>query len=118
MVAGFTIDGSVYPAQSGTTISFDRGVSIQTVVPKRVAKFGDGYKSQIPVGSLKRTFNVSFTNRDNIDIIETYFELLNGASFNITMRGETITVVCNSWNRSYPQEDINTITATLQEYYD
>jgi phage-related protein len=118
MIAGFTINGSVYPAQSGTTINFDRNVRIQNVIPKRVSKFGDGYKSHLPIGSSKRRIDVSFTNRSNGNIIETYFELLNGASFDITLRGETVTVVCAQWQKTYPQEGIHTITATLQEYYD
>ena len=118
MIAGFTINGSVYPAESGTQIHFDRGVSMQNVVPKRVARFGDGYALQLPIGSLKRTINASFTNRSNADVIETYFELLDGASFDITMRGETIKVVCNSWTKNWPQEGVQTITASLEEYYD
>ena len=120
MVSGFTIDGTVYPAQSGTTVNFDRGVAIENSLPKRVNRFGDGYSLHIPIGPVVRKFNVAFLNRASteITIIETYFELLEAGAFDITMRGETITVICKGWGVSYQQEDIWSLNAVFEEYFD
>lgn len=120
MIAGFTIDGSVYAGESGTEVNFDRGVTIQSAPAKRVSKFGDGYKQHLPIGPTVKNISASFSNRavSEIDIIETYFTLLDGDSFDVLIHGETITVVCLGWNRTYPQESVQTLTAQLREYYD
>ena len=119
MSASLTIDGSVYPAQSGTLIRFDRGITIQNVPAKRVAKFGDGYAMHVPLGPTVRTYGVAFNNRPTteIDIIETYFTLLKGESFNIVIRGETIPVVVLSFNKNYQNGEVYGLTASLKEYF-
>lgn len=120
MSAGFTIDGTVYPAESGTEFSFDRNLSVEAKPAKRVLTFGDGYSSHQPIGPTVRQFSVSFTNRPTTDIdkIVTYFELLGGSSFAIDYFGESIKVLALSWNRTWVQEDINSLSVTLKEYYD
>jgi hypothetical protein len=114
-MASITIDGSVYPAESGTVIQFDKGLTIESNPPKQMFKFGDGYISHLPLGSSKRKFNVAFKNRANADVIETYFKLLKGESFPISVKGETINVTVESFSRSY--NNMDSLSATLVEYF-
>jgi len=119
MSAYFTIDGAVYPAQSGTQVLFDKGFSIQNNPAKRVTKFGDGYSLHIPVGPNVNTYKGAFSARPDaeIDIIEEYFTLLKGEGFDISVLGDTIHVVALSFNRTFINEGISSLTVDLKEYF-
>ena len=119
MSASFTIDGTVYPAQSGTVVLFDKGLSVQNAPAKRVTKFGDGYSMHLPIGPSVRSYSVSFSNRptSEIEIIETYFTLLTGEGFDISVRGETIHVVVLGFNKNYQNGQVYGLTANLREYF-
>jgi phage-related protein len=119
MSASFTIDGAVYPAQSGTVVYFDKGLSVQNAPAKRVTKFGDGYAMHMPIGSSVRSYSASFSNRptSEIEIIETYFTLLKGEGFDISVRGETIHVIALGFNKSYQNGQLYSLSANLREYF-
>ena len=119
MSAYFSIDGTVYPAQSDTIVNFDKGLSIQNAPAKRVTKFGDGYGMHMPIGPTVRNLSASFSNRtrDEIDIIETYFTLLKGEPFYIYVRGESIRVVVLGFNKNYQNGEIYSLTANLKEVF-
>lgn len=119
MSAYFTIDGTVYPAQSGTEIVFDKNFSIQNTPAKRVTRFGDGYALQLPIGPTVNTYRGSFTNRTDteIGIIEEYFTLLKGEGFDISVLGDTIHVVALSFERRFINGGISSLTVNLKEYF-
>jgi hypothetical protein len=119
MSASFTIDGTVYPAQSGTVIYFDKGLTVQNAPAKRVTKFGDGYAMHMPIGPSVRNYSINFNNRptSEIEIIEEYFTLLKGEGFDISVRGESIHVVVLGFNKNYLNGELYSLSASLKEYF-
>jgi len=110
-------------------------------VPDRVAKrntkpvyslmsFGDGYESRISIGTNRNqeSYVLSFTNRpiDEIDSIAAFLDERKGVSnFQLTLpdHGVTlddekeITVFVKEYNRTYFNEEIASLTVTLNREY-
>jgi len=110
-------------------------------VPDRVAKrntkpvyslmsFGDGYESRISIGTNRNqeSYVLSFTNRpiDEIDSIAAFLDERKGVSnfqltlpdHGVTLDGEKeITVFVKEYNRTYFNEEIASLTVTLNREY-
>jgi phage-related protein len=113
----FTIPVGVISPIS-TDIYLDDGIQIQTKPSLREVSFGEDYSLTIPLGSRKRTFSGSMSNRSQYeaDLIDNYFSYLEGQPIgNFHILGETVTVVALQWSKSFRAVDTYNVQATFKE---
>lgn len=109
--------GAGVPA-SDLDVYVDNGVQIPSAPPVLRYDFGDDYKLIIPTGSRVRKFSVSLSNRDadEIDIIDSYLEYLEGDPINnFHLLGVTTTFRATQWSKVYTNEDVTGMNITLEE---
>lgn len=109
--------GAGVPA-SDLDVYVDNGVSIPSAPPVLKYAFGDDYKLVIPTGSRVRKFSISLSGRDSneIDIIDSYLEYLEGDSINnFHLLGITVPFRATQWNKVYTNEDVTGLSITLEE---
>ena len=106
----------IYFTISGTNIHVDNGTSINYAPQSRRVKFGDGYELSIPKVTL-RTLSATFSNRTPTEInqIDTYLTTTQGAIINVNVMGVTIPMVCTSYNKSYQNGQIFSLSAEFRE---
>lgn len=106
--------------------------NLRKTTKPRVLKvsFGDGYEQRIQDGinNLNETYAISFNNRpkQEIDDIVDFLDTKAGVTaFNFTIPdpdgvgGETtIKVVCEDYNQTYFNNDINSCSATFRRVYE
>ena len=119
-------------AVGGATGTATPDKNLRKTTKPRVLKvsFGDGYEQRLQDGinNLKETFSISFNNRSNqeIDDIMDFFDSQAGVTaFNFTIPdpdgggGETtIKVVCEDYNQTYFNDNVNSCSATLRRVYE
>lgn len=101
-----------------TDVYVDDGVQITSSPPTRVAKFGDDYSLTMPLGSRKRNFSVSMSNRPqaDADLIDDYFSYLAGEPINnFHVLGDTVVAVVLSWTKTFRADNTYTISASFKE---
>lgn len=111
--------GGGQPA-SDTDIYLDNSVQIPNRPSLRKQRFGDGYSISVPVGPRKRNFSGSFTFREIsvIDMIDQYFELLEGEPINgFYILGTATTIICKSWIVTDRSDDIASLTGQFEEQF-
>lgn len=109
---------SVGVPAADTDIYLDDGVQVQSTPSNRKVDFGEDYSLTIPLGSRKRNFSGSMTNRTqyNADLIDDYFSYLEGEPINnFHILGEVVTVVALQWSKVFRNEEIYTVQATFKE---
>jgi len=109
---------SVGVPAADTDIYLDNGVQVQSTPSSRQVSFGEDYSLTIPLGSRKRSFSGSMTNRAqyDADLIDNYFTYLEGEPINnFHILGETVTVVALQWSKVFRNEEIYTVQATFKE---
>jgi phage-related protein len=101
-----------------TDVYVDDGVQISSAPPTRSVKFGDDYALDIPLGSRKRNFSATMSNKPQTtaDLIDSYFEFLAGEPINnFHILGVTATVVALQWSKSFRASDTYTVRASFKE---
>lgn len=106
----------IYFTISGTNIYVDNGISVNYEPKVRRVKFGDGYELSIPVATL-RSLSASFSNRTPAEInqIDTYLTTTQGGIINVNVMGEVVPMVCISYNKSYQNGQIFSLSAEFKE---
>jgi phage-related protein len=118
MAAYFTIPSSFTLAQD-ETIPLDRNVSISVKRSERVTDFGDGYFSTVPLGPAVKTYQASFSNRPTaeIDLIESYFDSLQGGVINGLYIDENVNGCVLEYSKNYRNGEVYSLTATIKEVF-
>lgn len=101
-----------------TDVYVDDGVQISSSPPARMVAFGDDYSLDIPLGSRKRVFSTSMSNRSQTtaDLIDDYFAYLAGEPVNnFHILSDTATVVVLQWNKTFRASDTYTVSASFKE---
>ena len=121
MALGFNVGGVV-----GNVVP-DRNIGQSSSPNVYKISFGDGYEQRLQRGinNIKETFKVSFNNRPNTEI-DAIMDFLDGkagvTSFSFTVpngTGErTVKVVCEEYNQTYYNTEINSCSATLRRVYE
>lgn len=120
MSAYFTISGAYYSGEADRVVYLDRGLSINNIPQIRSMNYGDGYSLLVPVAPILRTFSASFSNREpeEIIVIDTYFELLQGAIIpDFVVNGETINAKVVNYSKSYMNGQVYSLTAQIVEEF-
>ena len=101
---------------------FDRGIGRQVEHTSFVAKFGDGYEQRVRYGinSKQENIAVNFNNRnaDDIEVLSAFLDNKTGANFDIVLNSETIKVATETYNISYTQDAIHSLSTTLRRVYE
>lgn len=106
----------IYFTISGTDIYVDNGISVNYAPLSRRVKFGDGYELSIPITTL-RTLSASFSNRTpaTINQIDTYLTTTQGGIISFYVMGAVIPMVCTSYNKSYQNGQVFSLSAEFRE---
>lgn len=106
----------IYFSISGTNIYVDNGTSISYNPLSRRVKFGDGYELSIPITTL-RTISATFSNRTPAEInqIDTYLTTTQGGIINVNIMGTVVPMVCTSYNKSYQNGQVFSLSAEFRE---
>jgi hypothetical protein len=119
-MASFIIPSGILGLTSPRTIYLDNGVNMQNTMPKRVAKFGDGYSLSIPLGSAVRTISASFSGRttEEINLIESYFAYLGADTIdNLTIFGESINATVAGYSKSFMNGALYSLNTQFKEVF-
>ena len=109
---------SVGVPTTDTDIYLDDGVQVQSTPSKREVLFGEDYSLTIPLGSRKRSFSASMSNRSqyDIDLIDNYFFYLEGEPINnFHILGEVVTVVALQWSKVFRNQEVYSLQANFKE---
>ena len=109
---------SVGVPTADTDIYLDDGVQVQSTPSKREVLFGEDYSLTIPLGSRKRSFSASMSNRSqyDIDLIDNYFSYLEGEPINnFHILGVPANVVVLQWSKQFRDEEIYSLQASFKE---
>ena len=130
MAIGLTqYGGANIPGFSGP-VAPDRRFTRNRTPKVRVASFGDGYEQRKPIGinNFTEVYNLTFVNRPQteMDDLQTFFSSLNGVDLltyrlkdtNSSPQEQEISVVCDSWSVSNPNENVQSLTCTLRRVYE
>jgi len=101
-----------------TDVYLDNGVQIQNAPSIRQVAFGEDYSLTIPLGSRKRTFSASMSNRSQAeaDLIDDYFSYLEGQLINnFRILGVAADVVVLEWSKTFREADTYSIQASFKE---
>jgi len=109
-----------------STFTFIPSTSARRAVAPRVRRvaFGDGYEQRVADGINTRAeeWGLSFVGKTDTEAnaIETFLEARGGVeSFNwTTPKGEAIKVVCDRWDRTFSEINMNTISAVFRRVYE
>lgn len=106
----------IYFTISGTDIYVDNGTSINYAPQTRRVKFGDGYELSIPITTL-RSLSATFSNRTPTEInqIDAHLTSTQGGIISVNVIGEVIPMVCTSYNKSYQNGQIFSLSAEFRE---
>lgn len=103
-------------------IIFDRSSSRSVNHRVLTARFGDGYEQRVRNGIHNKEEMINFTanNRiwQEIEVIAAFFDVKAGLKFDITVSNEVLPVVCESYNISYTQPEVHSITAEFRRVYE
>ena len=115
------ISGGTFQAAFTTEFVFDRGIGRQATQRILTAKFGDGYEQRLKDGinTKEETFSISFKNRTRAEIntIKDFLDATIPASFTVSI-DDTVKVVCETYNISYPQPSSFSLSAELRRVYE
>ena len=106
-----------YPA-AATDIYLDNQIQIQTTPSIRQVSFGEDYSLTIPLGSRKRTFSASMSNRSQAeaDLIDDYFSLREGQLLQgFRILGAAADVVVLEWSKTFREVDTYSIQGNFKE---
>ena len=109
---------SVGVPAADTDIYLDDGVQVQSAPSSRQVAFGEDYSLTIPLGSRKRSFSASMSNREaeTCDLIDDYFSYLEGEPLNnFHILGTAATFVVLQWSKQFRSEEIYSIQGTFKE---
>ena len=101
-----------------TDVYLDDNVQVQSAPPIRSVKFGDDYSLDIPLGSRKRSFSATMSNKpkDTADLIDNYFAFLEGQPINnFHILGVTANIVVLQWSKVFRAIDTYTVRASFKE---
>lgn len=101
-----------------TDVYLDDGVQLQSAPSRREILFGEDYSLTIPLGSRKRSFSSSMSNRSqyDIDLIDNYFSYLEGEPINnFHILGAAVNVVVLQWSKDFRNEEIYSLQASFKE---
>jgi phage-related protein len=101
-----------------TDVYVDDGVQLSSSPPVRSVKFGEDYSLEIPLGSRRRNFSATMSNRSQAtaDLIDAYFDYLAGEPVNnFHVLNDTVTVVVLQWSKVFRASDTYTISASFKE---
>ncbi len=101
-----------------TDVYLDDGVQIPSTPLVREVLFGEDYSLVIPLGSRKRSFSASMSNRTQelADLIDNYFTFLEGEPINnFHILDVAATVVVLQWSKLFRAEDTYTVQAMFKE---
>lgn len=106
----------IYFTISGTDVYVDNNISVNYEPKSRRVKFGDGYELSIPITTL-RSLSASFSNRtpSEINQIDAYLTSTQGGIISVNVMGEVIPMVCTSYNKSYQNGQIFSLSAEFRE---
>lgn len=113
------------PAQN-VVYTVDRGLSRASTNRVLTARFGDGYEQRVIDGINPKNdeFDVAFNNRSasSINLLAKYLDVKAGKNFDFTVTdfdGDTVLkVVCDSYNITYPQETVHSLTTKFRRVYE
>lgn len=101
-----------------TDVYLDNGVQFQTNPAIREVLFGEDYSLTIPLGSRRRTFSASMSNRSqaDADLIDEYFSYLEGEPINnFRILDVAATVVVLQWSKTFRAIDTYSIQGSFKE---
>jgi hypothetical protein len=101
-----------------TDVYLDNGVQFQTNPAIREVLFGEDYSLTIPLGSRRRSFSGSMSNRSqaDADLIDSYFTFLEGEPINnFRILGVASDVVVLQWSRTFRSSDIYSVQGSFKE---
>lgn len=126
--------GNSLPAQN-FVVTADRGFSRQVSFDILTAKFGDGYEQRAlnGINSKQETFSVTFNNRNYTEgnLIAAFFDQKKAKNFQLKITNtkdaeaanptdtfETLTVVCDGYTLTYPNENVINLKASFRRVYE
>lgn len=117
----FTIPANVLGTGSpaaDTDVYLDNGIQFQTNPAIREVLFGEDYSLTIPLGSRRRTFSASISNRSqaDADLIDNYFTFLEGEPINnFRILDVATTVVVLQWSKMFRSDDVYSVQGSFKE---
>lgn len=131
-IASSTFLNTVDHATNGVIeIVADRGFARQTKFRVLTAKFGDGYEQRVRDGINNRQdmFTLSFKNRtsEEIHLIAAYLDYKRGLNFSLVISDDVSTgaittttykVVCEDYNISYTNNELQSLTTKFRRVYE
>lgn len=108
----------IIPGEEDRSVYLDNNTQISFAPQKRTMKFGDGYELSIPKSPTLRSFTGSFSNRtpEEINVIDTYFSLLNGEVIpNFYILGSLVRIACTNYSKSYQNGQIYSLQGQFKE---
>jgi len=112
---------------SAKVLTIDRGFTRQVKPRVLIASFGDGYEQRVGNGINTKDdrLNVSLKNRaaSEINEVAAFFDAFVGKSFTATIgeygnAGKSFKVVCDSYNITYVQPTVHSLTAVFRRVYE
>jgi hypothetical protein len=118
MSAYFIIPNS-FTGTGDKTVYFDKGVNIQVKRSERTSNFGDNYFSTIQLGPVIKTYSTSLSNRpvEDIDLVESYFNFLEGALINGLHIDTSINGVVEQFNKNYANGELYSISFQIRQVF-
>jgi len=110
------------PGTAPVDIIFDRSSARSVNHRVLTARFGDGYEQRVRDGIHHKEETINFTANNRIwqevEVIAAFFDVKAGLKFDITIASEVLPVVCESYNISYTQPEVHSITAEFRRVYE
>jgi len=101
-----------------TDVYLDKDVQLRSTPPTREVLFGEDYSLTVPLGSRKRVFSATMSNRTQelADLIDNYFSYLEGEPINnFHILGLAANVVVLQWSKVFRATDTYSIQANFKE---
>jgi hypothetical protein len=101
-----------------TDVYLDNGIQFQNNPAIREVLFGEDYSLTIPLGSRRRSFSASMSNRSqaDADLIDGYFSYLEGEPINnFRILDAAATVVVLQWSKVFRSADVYSVQGSFKE---
>jgi hypothetical protein len=101
-----------------TDVYLDNGIQFQNNPAIREVIFGEDYSLTIPLGSRRRSFSASISNRSqaDADLIDDYFSYLEGEPINnFRILDVAATVVVLQWSKVFRSADVYSVQGSFKE---
>lgn len=117
-MASFTIPSGFGGLIAPKTIYFDNALPISKERKVRKMKFGDGFKSIIPISAPKRNMQFQMVNRppEDINLVESYIIFLAGQPLpDLTTMGQTWSGKIKAFSKMYSNGEVYGLSGVIEE---